>query len=138
MEQVVYAEEMHRAKAPGTMNPLWLSNIAPAIIEHGTDEQKLDLLPRMLRGDDIWCQGFSEPNAGSDLASLRCRAVADGDALVVNGQKVWNTFGHLANWCELLVRTDTEVPKHKGISCLLVDMTLPGIEVRPLITITGE
>src|SRR3954470_758927 len=138
MEQVVYAEEMHRAQAPGTLNPLGLSNIAPAIIEHGTDEQKRTLLPRMLRGDDIWCQGFSEPNAGSDLASLRTQALLDGDTWIVNGQKTWNTLGHMANWCELLVRTDPDVPKHKGITCLLVDMTLPGVEVRPLVTITGE
>ncbi len=138
MEQVVYAEEMHRADAPGTLNPLGLSNIAPAIIEHGTDEQKRTLLPRMLRGDDIWCQGFSEPDAGSDLASLSTSAMRDGDDWIVNGQKTWNTLGHLANWCELLVRTDPSVPKHKGISCLLVDMTLPGVEVRPLTTITGE
>jgi len=138
MEQVVYAEEMHRVSAPGTLNPLGLSNIAPAIIEHGTDEQKRTLLPRMLRGDDIWCQGFSEPDAGSDLASLKTSAVRDGDVWIVNGQKTWNTLGHLANWCELLVRTDPAAPKHKGITCLLVDMTLPGVEVRPLTTITGE
>jgi alkylation response protein AidB-like acyl-CoA dehydrogenase len=138
MEQVVFAEEMQRASAPGTLNPLGLSNIAPAIIEHGSEAQKRTLLPRMLRGDDIWCQGFSEPDAGSDLASLRTAAVRDGDTWVVNGQKTWNTFGHVANWCELLVRTDPEAPKHKGISCLLLDMTLPGVEVRPLITITGE
>jgi len=138
MEQVVFAEEMHRSGAPGTLNPLGLSNIAPAIIEFGTDEQKEQFLPRMLRGDDIWCQGFSEPNSGSDLASLQCRAELDGDHFVVNGQKTWNTLGHLANWCELLVRTDPDAPKHRGISCLLVDMTLPGVEVRPLITITGE
>jgi len=138
MEQVVYAEEMHRAGAPGTLNPLGLSNIAPAIIEHGTEDQKRALLPRMLRGDDIWCQGFSEPNAGSDLASLTTSAVRDGDHWVVNGQKTWNTLGHLANWCELLVRTDPGVPKHRGITCLLVDMTAPGVEVRPLVTITGE
>ena len=138
MEQVVFAEEMSRAKAPGTLNPIGLANIAPSIMQWGTDDQKSRFLFRMLRGDDVWCQGFSEPNAGSDLASLRCRAELDGDTFVINGQKVWNTFGHLADWCELLVRTDPDVPKHKGISCLLVDMSLPGIEVRPLITITGE
>jgi len=138
MEQVVFAEEMHRAAAPGTLNPIGLSNIAPAIIEHGTDEQRRSLLPRMLTGDDIWCQGFSEPDAGSDLASLKTRAVIDGDCFVVNGQKTWNTLGHVAHYCELLVRTNPDVPKHRGISCLLVDMSLPGIEVRPLTTITGE
>src|SRR5256886_8434673 len=138
MEQVVYAEEMHRAGAPGTVNIIGLSNIAPAIMEHGTEEQKRRFLPRMLRGDDIWCQGFSEPDAGSDLASLSTSAVRDGDRYVVKGQKVWTTLGQLANWCELLVRTDPSVPRHRGISCLLVDMTLPGIEVRPLVTITGE
>jgi alkylation response protein AidB-like acyl-CoA dehydrogenase len=138
MEQVVFAEEMHRSGAPGTVNVIGLSNIAPAIIEFGTDEQKEQFLPRMLRGDDIWCQGFSEPNSGSDLASQQCRAVLDGDHFVVNGQKTWNTLGHFANWCELLVRTDPEAPKHRGISCLLVDLTLPGVEVRPLVTITGE
>ena len=138
MEQVVFAEEMHRSDAPGNLNPLGLANIAPAIMQWGTEEQKRTFLPRMLRGDDIWCQGFSEPNAGSDLASLRTRAVLDGDVFVVNGQKIWNTLGHLANWCELLVRTDPDVPKHQGISCLLVDMRLPGVEVRPLVTITGE
>src|SRR5690348_1068826 len=138
LDQVVFAEEMHRADAPGTLNPLGLSNIAPAIIEHGTEEQKRTLLPRMLRGDDIWCQGFSEPDAGSDLASLRTSAVRDGDCWIVNGQKTWNTLGHMANWRELLVRTDPTVPKHTGITCLLVDMTLPGVDVRPLVTITGE
>ena len=138
MEQVVYAEEMHRAGAPHTVNLIGLSNIAPSIMEHGTDEQKSTLLPRMLRGDDIWCQGFSEPDAGSDLAGLKATAVRDGDSYVVNGQKTWNTLGQIANWCELLVRTDPEAPKHRGISCLLVDMTLPGIEVRPLTTIVGD
>jgi alkylation response protein AidB-like acyl-CoA dehydrogenase len=138
LEQVVFAEEMHRSGAPGSLNPIGISNIAPAIMEWGTEEQKRHFLPRMLRGDDMWCQGFSEPDAGSDLASLKTRAVRDGDHYIVTGQKVWNTFGHLATWCELLVRTDPDVPKHKGISCLLVDMSLPGIEVRPLVTITGE
>jgi alkylation response protein AidB-like acyl-CoA dehydrogenase len=138
MEQVVFAEEMSRADAPGPLNPIGISNIAPAIMEWGTEEQKRRLLPRMRRGDDIWCQGFSEPDAGSDLASLRTTAVRDGDYYLINGQKVWNTLGHLADWCELLVRTDPDAPKHKGITCLLVDMTLPGIEVRPLVTITRE
>lgn len=138
MEQVVYAEEMHRAGAPGTVNIIGLSNIAPAIMQHGTEDQKRTLLPRMLRGDDIWCQGFSEPDAGSDLASLKASAVVDGDHFVINGQKTWNTLGSFANRCELLVRTDPDAPKHRGISCLLVDMTLPGIEARPLVTITGE
>jgi alkylation response protein AidB-like acyl-CoA dehydrogenase len=138
MEQVVYAEEMHRAGAPGTVNIIGLSNIAPAIMEHGTEDQKRVLLPRMLRGDDIWCQGFSEPDAGSDLASLSSSAVLEGEHFVVNGQKTWNTLGAFANRCELLVRTDRDAPKHRGISCLLVDLTLPGIEARPLVTITGE
>ena len=138
MDEVVFAEEMDRAGAPGTLNPLGLANIAPAIMQWGTEDQNRRFLPRMLRGDDIWCQGFSEPNAGSDLASLSTRAVLDGEEFVVNGQKIWTTLGHLANWCELLVRTDPTVPKHQGISCLLVDMTRPGIEVRPLVTITGE
>jgi alkylation response protein AidB-like acyl-CoA dehydrogenase len=137
MLQVVLAEEMARAEAPGPVNPIGLSNIAPAIMAFGSDEQKRRHLPRMLRGDDIWCQGFSEPGAGSDLASLRTRAVGDGDTLVVSGQKVWNTLGEFADWCELLVRTDPDAPRHAGISCLLVDMSLPGIEVRPLTTITG-
>jgi alkylation response protein AidB-like acyl-CoA dehydrogenase len=138
MDQVVYAEEMHRASAPSTVNLIGLSNIAPAIMEFGTDEQKGRLLPRMLRGDDIWCQGFSEPDAGSDLAGLQASAMRDGDSYIVNGQKTWNTLGQVADWCELLVRTDPDAPKHQGISCLLVDMTLPGIEVRPLTTMTGE
>lgn len=138
MEQVVWAEEMHRAGAPPPLNPIGIANIAPAIMTHGSEAQKRGLLPRMLRGDDIWCQGFSEPDAGSDLAALRTRAVRDGDRWVVNGQKVWNTLGDVADWCELLVRTDPEAPRHEGISCLLVDMRLPGIEVRPITTITGE
>ncbi len=138
LDQVVFSEEMHRAGAPPTLNPIGLANIAPAIMQHGSEAQKQRFLPRMLRGDEIWCQGFSEPGAGSDLASLRTSAVRDGDVFVVNGQKVWNTLGDLADWCELLVRSDPKAPKHAGISCLLVDMQLPGVLVRPIRSITGD
>ncbi len=136
--QVVLAEELDRAGAPGTLNPIGLANIAPSIMAFGTPEQTERYLRPMLRGDEIWCQGFSEPDAGSDLASLSTRARRDGDDWIVNGQKVWNTFGQLADWCELLVRSDPTASKHRGISCLLVDMGLPGIEVRPLRTATGN
>ena len=103
------------------MNVIGVSNIAPAIMQWGTEEQKRHFLPRMLRADDIWCQGMSEPDAGSDLASLKTRAVraksSDGrDHFVVNGQKTWNTLGAIASWCQLYVRTDPDAPKHKGIS----------------------
>ena len=138
MEQVVWAEELHRADAPGPVNVLGIPNVAPAIMTYGTEDQKRRLLPRMLRGDDIWCQGFSEPDAGSDLAGLKTAAVLDGDDWVVNGQKVWTSLGQHAQWCELLVRSDPDAAKHRGITCLLVDMTTPGITVRPLTTITGS
>lgn len=138
LEQLVYTEETTRARAPVPLNVIGLNNIAPAIMKYGTESQKLTLLPRMMRADDIWCQGMSEPEAGSDLAALRTRAVRDGDDFVVNGQKVWTSLGHRADWCQLYVRTDPDAPKHKGISCLIVDMTLPGIEVRPLVTLNGD
>lgn len=138
LEQLVYTEETTRARAPMPLNVIGLNNIAPAIMQYGTEAQKLTLLPRMMRADDIWCQGMSEPEAGSDLAALRTRAVRDGDDFVVNGQKIWTSLGHRADWCQLYVRTDPDAPKHKGISCLIVDMTLPGIEVRPLVTLNGE
>ena len=138
LDQLVFNEEMDRARAPGPVNIIGMPNIAPAIMQWGTEEQKTRFLPRMLRGDDIWCQGMSEPNAGSDLASLQCRAVLDGDSFVVNGQKTWNTLGDVAAWCQLYVRTNVDAPKHRGISCLLVDMSLPGVDVRPMVTITGE
>ena len=137
LEQLAYAEETTRARAPVPLNVIGMNNIAPAIMQYGTETQKRELLPRMVRADDIWCQGMSEPEAGSDLASLRTRAVADGDEYVVNGQKIWTSLGHRADWCQLYVRTDPAAPKHKGISCLIVDMTLPGIEVRPLVTLNG-
>ena len=123
LEQLVYAEETTRARAPVPLNVIGMNNIAPAIMHYGTDAQKRTLLPRMVRADDIWCQGMSEPEAGSDLASLRTRAVRDGDDFVVNGQKIWTSLGHRADWCQLYVRTDPEAPKHKGISCLIVDMS---------------
>lgn len=138
LEQLVYTEETTRARAPMPLNVIGLNNIAPAIMQYGTEQQKLTLLPRMMRADDIWCQGMSEPEAGSDLAALRTRAVRDGDDFVVNGQKIWTSLGHRADWCQLYVRTNPEAPKHKGISCLIVDMTLPGIEVRPLVTLNGD
>jgi alkylation response protein AidB-like acyl-CoA dehydrogenase len=138
IEQVVWAEEMQRAGAPPTVNPIGLANIAPAILAHGSEAQKRRFLRPMLRGEEIWSQGFSEPGAGSDLAALRTRAVRDGASWVVNGQKTWNSLGEHADWCQLLVRTDPDAPKHRGITCLLVDLRLPGIEVRPITTITGE
>jgi alkylation response protein AidB-like acyl-CoA dehydrogenase len=138
LEQLAYAEETTRARAPLPLNVIGMNNIAPAIMQYGTAEQQRGLLPRMVRADDIWCQGMSEPEAGSDLASLRTRAVRDGDDFVVNGQKIWTSLGHHADWCQLYVRTDPDAPKHKGISCLIVDMRLPGIEVRPLVTLNGE
>jgi alkylation response protein AidB-like acyl-CoA dehydrogenase len=138
LEQLVYAEETTRARAPMPLNVIGMNNIAPGIMHYGTDGQKRALLPRMVRADDIWCQGMSEPEAGSDLASLRTRAVRDGDDFVVNGQKIWTSLGHRADWCQLYVRTDPDAPKHKGISCLIVDMRLPGIEARPLVTLNGS
>ncbi|MCA4731393.1 acyl-CoA dehydrogenase family protein [Mycobacterium avium] len=138
LEQLVYTEETTRARAPLPLNVIGLNNIAPAIMQYGTEAQKQRLLPRMMRADDIWCQGMSEPDAGSDLAALRTRAVRDGDDFVVTGQKIWTSLGHRADWCQLYVRTDPDAPKHKGISCLIVDMTLPGIEARPLVTLGGD
>jgi len=138
LEQLVYAEETTRARVPVPLNVIGMNNIAPAIMQYGTEAQKHTLLPRMMRADDIWCQGMSEPEAGSDLASLRTRAVREGDHFVINGQKIWTSLGDRADWCQLYVRTDPDASKHKGISCLIVDMSLPGIEVRPLVTLTGE
>jgi alkylation response protein AidB-like acyl-CoA dehydrogenase len=138
LEQLVFTEETIEAGAPTPVNVIGINNIGPSIMQYGTEEQKVQLLPRMLRADDIWCQGMSEPEAGSDLASLRCRAVRDGSDFVVTGQKIWTSLGHLADWCALFVRTDPDAPKHQGISCLLVDMHADGIEARPLRTLTGD
>ncbi|MEX2293060.1 MAG: acyl-CoA dehydrogenase family protein [Acidimicrobiales bacterium] len=138
LEQLAYNEEMARAGAPGPVNAIGVANIAPAIMAFGTSEQKERFLAPLLRGDEIWSQGMSEPEAGSDLASLRCRAVLDGDHFVVSGQKTWNSNGDRADWCQLYVRTNTDVAKHKGITCLLVDMRTPGVEARPIVTMAGD
>ncbi len=136
-EQLAYLEETNRVRAPGPINVIGVSNIAPAIMQFGTPDQQERFLQPMLRGDEIWSQGMSEPDAGSDLASLRTAAVEDGDHFVINGQKTWNSLGHLADWCQLYVRTDPGAKKHAGITCFLVDMRTPGIEARPITTITG-
>ena len=138
MEQVIFIEEMARAEAPPMANVIALGLIGPTIIAFGTPEQKKRYLAKMLSAEEIWCQGFSEPNAGSDLAALSTTGVLDGDHFVVNGQKCWTSYAWAADWCELVVRTDPAVPKHKGLTALLVDMHSPGVEVRGLKQMSGE
>ncbi|WP_218038110.1 acyl-CoA dehydrogenase family protein [Acrocarpospora pleiomorpha] len=138
LHHLVFVEELVRAGAPQPIGMIGLEVVGPSIDRYGSDWQRRELLPRLLSGDDIWCQGFSEPNAGSDLASLRTRAVADGDEFVVSGQKIWTSWAHLSQRCALLVRTDTSVRKQAGISYLLVDMTSPGITTRPITQMTGD
>jgi alkylation response protein AidB-like acyl-CoA dehydrogenase len=138
LQQAIYAQEMTRARAPQPANGLGISIVGPTLMHHGTEAQKKRYIPKILNADEIWCQGFSEPNSGSDLASLQTRAVLDGDDFVVNGQKIWTSLGQYADWCILLVRTDSSAPKHRGITYLLVDMHSPGITVRPLKQITGN
>jgi alkylation response protein AidB-like acyl-CoA dehydrogenase len=137
IKQMIFSEELAYAGAPDAGRVFNVGMIGPTLIVHGTEEQKRQHLPRITSGEVVWCQGYSEPGAGSDLASLQTRAVRDGDDYVVNGQKIWTTGAHHADWCFLLVRTDPEAPKHKGISFLLVDMKSPGISVRPIVNMAG-
>jgi alkylation response protein AidB-like acyl-CoA dehydrogenase len=138
VEQLIYLEETTRAGAPYVgVNFVGTQHAGPTIMTEATPEQKAEHLPRILRGDEVWCQGFSEPNAGSDLASLSCRGVRDGDEYVISGQKTWTSFGQIADWCEMLIRTDPEAPKHKGITWVMLPMNTPGIEIRPIHTIAG-
>ena len=137
LQNIIYSEELARAGTGVPFTGMGISLLGPTLIHWGTDDQKRRHLPKILAGKEIWCQGYSEPNAGSDLASLQTRAVEEGDDFIVNGQKVWTSIAQHADWIFLLVRTDPQGPKHKGISYLLVDMHSPGITVRPLVQITG-
>ncbi|WP_419847142.1 acyl-CoA dehydrogenase family protein [Candidatus Poriferisocius sp.] len=138
-EHLIFLEETTRMGAPYVgMNFVAQLHAGPTLILEATAEQQARHLPAMLKGEEVWCQGFSEPNAGSDLASLSTRAIRDGDHYVVTGQKIWTSFGHVADYCELLVRTDPDAPKHRGITWLICPMDLPGIEVRPITTVAGS
>jgi alkylation response protein AidB-like acyl-CoA dehydrogenase len=140
LESVVVAEEFTHAGVPsgGPNDAFGIQMVGNTIIRWGTEEQKKHYLPRILSGDDVWCQGYSEPNAGSDLGNLGTRAQLDGDEFLINGQKIWTSAGHLADHIFVLCRTDPDAPKHKGISFILVDMRQPGVEVRPIKMISGE
>lgn len=138
-ESIIYHEEYTRAAAPNMINlSVGPSLVGPTLIAAGAHWQKERFLEPILRGDEVWCQGFSEPGAGSDLAALRTRGEVVGDEVIVTGQKIWTSFARQAEWCILVVRTNPDVPKHKGLTFLLVDMQTPGIEIRPLREMTGE
>jgi alkylation response protein AidB-like acyl-CoA dehydrogenase len=136
--QAILLEELAKAQAPGHINVIGLGMAGPTIIARGNDEQKARHLSKILSAEEIWCQGFSEPGAGSDLAAVRTRAVRNGDHYVVNGQKVWSSYAHLADWCILVTLEDPDAPRYQGLTYLLVDMHSPGVETRPLTQITGE
>ncbi|MEA2347636.1 MAG: hypothetical protein QOG62_1423 [Thermoleophilaceae bacterium] len=138
VEQAIFTEEIVRAEAPQLANVLALAMGGPTVIAHGDEEQKERYLPPILSAEEIWCQGFSEPESGSDLASLKTRAVKSNGGWTVTGQKVWTTFAHKAKWCMLVARTDQDVPKHKGLTYFLMDMEQEQVQVRPLVQITGE
>ncbi len=138
MEQAIVGSEMARVNAPAGMNGLGIGIVGPTIIHHGTEEQKQRFIQKILTAEELWCQLYSEPNAGSDLASLRTKADRDGDEFLVSGQKVWTSGGANADWGILLARTDPDAPKHQGITCFLLDMHAPGVEVRPLKQISGS
>ncbi|XQE81431.1 acyl-CoA dehydrogenase [Streptomyces microflavus] len=138
-QHLIFLEETEKAGAPYVgANFVGLLHAGPTVAAEGTAEQRARWLPPVLRGDEVWCQGFSEPDAGSDLAALRTRAVRDGDDYVVSGSKIWTSHAEVADWCELLVRTDPDAPKHRGISWLAMPMDAPGITVRPLRTLAGS
>lgn len=138
IQQTILSEEMVAHRAPGLIGQLGLHMLGPTLIRCGTDAQRERFLPKILTADEIWCQGYSEPGSGSDLASLRTKAEIDGDSFIVNGQKIWTTTAHFADWMFCLVRTNQDAAKHKGISYILIDMKSPGIEVRPLVQMTGQ
>jgi alkylation response protein AidB-like acyl-CoA dehydrogenase len=131
-QQVVLSQELAHGKIPHLINTIALTTLGPTLIQHGTERQRQRFLPKILSAEEIWCQGFSEPGAGSDLPSLKTKAVLEGDEFIVNGQKVWTSLAPIADWCFLLVRTDPEAPKREGITYLLCDMKTPGVTVQPL------
>jgi alkylation response protein AidB-like acyl-CoA dehydrogenase len=136
--QAIFYEEMARANAPGHVGVIGLGMAGPTIMAHGSEEQKQAHLSKILSAEEIWCQGFSEPDAGSDLAAARTRAERRGDVYVVNGQKVWSSFAHIADFCILVTQSDPDAPRYQNLTYLIVDMHAPGVEVRPLRQITGE